>query len=139
MLIDRVLRGIDPMTGTRVDAVTGRLHLAVRTATRITNETDFVAAETFIRRSAAYSFARDEAIARIGQRRITRFEVSLPIEDVLGSDFASSVEGVRRLGSVQNPSGVSPIDFGDGRVVAVFEIGLDGEPALITMYPLGRP
>jgi hypothetical protein len=139
MLIDRVLRGIDPMTGTRVDAVTGRLHLPVRTATRIINETDFVAAETFIRRSAAYSFARDEAIARIGQRRITRFEVSLPIEDVLGPDFASSVEGVRRLGSAQNPSGVSPIDFGGGRVVAVFEIGLDGEPALVTMYPLGRP
>ncbi|MEZ5731779.1 MAG: hypothetical protein R3D97_05585 [Paracoccaceae bacterium] len=139
MLIDRVLRGIDPMTGTRVDAVTGRLHLAVRIASRITNEADFVAAESFIRKSAAYRYARDEAVARIGQRRITRFEVSLPIADVLGPDFASSVEGVRRIGSVQNPSGVSPIDFGGGRVVAVFEIGLDGEPALVTMYPLGRP
>lgn len=46
---------------------------------------------------------------------------------------------IRRIGSVQNPGGVSPIDFGDGRVVAVFEIGLDGEPALVTTYPLGRP
>jgi SPP1 gp7 family putative phage head morphogenesis protein len=138
MLIDRVLRGIDPMTGTRVDAVTGRLHLAVRTATRITNEADFVAAETFIRRSAAYRYARDEAIARMGQRRVTTFEVTLPIEDALGPDFANSVEGVRRIGSVQNPGGVSSIDFRDGRLIAVFEIRPDGGPALVTMYPLGR-
>jgi len=61
----------------------------------------------------------------------------MPIEDVLGADFADSVEGVRRIGSFQNPIGVQPIDFYGGRLVAVFELEPGGEPVLVTMYPMG--
>ena len=137
MMVERVLRGLDPLTGTRVDGVTGRTHLPVRTTTRITNEADYVAAEAFLRRSPEYRYAREEAISRVGQRPTVRFEVSMPIEDVLGADSADSVEGVRRIGSFQNPIGVQPIDFSGGRLVAVFELEPGGEPVLVTMYPMG--
>jgi len=49
MLEDRVMRGFDPMTGSRTDGVTGGTHPLSRRATRITSEADFVAAEAFIR------------------------------------------------------------------------------------------
>lgn len=137
MLEDRVLRGIDPMTGTRTDGVSGGTHNFVRTATRITNEADYVAAEAFIRRSTDYRVARDEALSRIGQRTRTTFEVSLPIDDVLGPDFPNSVEGVRRLGSVNNPTGIQVVDFEGGMVTAVFELSSTGEPTLVTLFPSG--
>ena len=47
------------------------------------------------------------------------------------------VEGVRRIGSVRIPSGVVDVDFTGGQVVAVFEVGPQGEPALVTLYPEG--
>lgn len=91
MLEYRVMRGIDPMTGTTTDGGTGGKHNTVRTATRITNEADFVAAEALIRRSPDYRAACDEAMSRIGLRTKIIFEVSLPIEDVLGPDFQNAV------------------------------------------------
>ena len=137
MLEDRVLKGFDPMTGSRTDGVTGGTHNFVRTATRITSEADFVAAEGFIRRSSSYRAARNEAMSRIGQLPKTTFEVSLPIEDVLGPGFTNAVEGIRRLGSVKNPTGTQTVDFGGGTVTAVFELLPTGEPALITLFPKG--
>lgn len=137
MLEDRVMRGIDPMTGTTTDGVTGGTHNTVRTATRITNEADFVAAEALIRRSPNYRAARDEAMSRVGLRTRTIFEVSLPIEDVLGPDFQNSVEGVRRLGSVKNPSGIQTVDFGGGTVTAIYELFPTGELSLVTLFPTG--
>lgn len=137
MLEDRVLHGIDPITGTTIDGVTGGTHNAVRTATRITKEADFVAAEALIRRSPDYRAARDEAVSRIGQLPRTTFEVSLPIEDVLGPNFQDAVEGVRRLGSIRNATGIQAVDFGGGSVTAVFELLPTGEPSLITLFPTG--
>ncbi|WP_227272225.1 phage minor head protein [Roseobacter weihaiensis] len=137
MLEDRVLRGIDPITGTTTDGVTGGTHNTVRNATRITNEADYVAAEAFIRRSSDYRAARDEAMSRIGQLPKTTFQVSLPIEDVLGPDFQNVVEGVRRMGSVKNPTGLQAVDFGGGSVTAVFELLPSGEPILVTLFPTG--
>lgn len=137
MLEDRVLRGIDPITGTTTDGVTGGTHNTVRSATRITNEADFVAAEALIRRSPDYRAARDEAMSRMGQLPKTTFEVSVPIEDVLGTDFQNAVEGVRRLGSVKNPTGIQTVDFDGGTVAAIFELLPSGEPILVTMFPTG--
>lgn len=137
MLEDRVLKGLDPMTASRTDGVTGGTHNFVRTATRITSEADFVAAESFIRRSPEYSAARDEAMSRIRQRNRTTFDVSLPIEDVLGPSFSNSVEGVRRLGSVKNSTGVELVDFEGGHVTAIFELSPSGEPSLVTLFPSG--
>lgn len=137
MLEDRVLHGIDPIPGTTTDGVTGGTHNTVRTATRITNEADFVAAEALIRRSPDYRAARDEAMSRMGQLPKTTFEVSVPIEDVLGTDFQNAVEGVRRLGSVKNPTGIQTVYFDGGTVTAVFELLPSGEPILVTLFPTG--
>ena len=136
MLEDRVMRGFDPMTGSRTDGVTGGTHPLNRRATRITSEADFVAAEAFIRRSSEYRSSRDAAFSLIGRGR-PRFEVVLPIEDVLGPNYANAVEGVRRLGSFNNPQGIVPIDFNGGQVKAVYELTPDGEPVLVTLFPIG--
>jgi len=66
-----------------------------------------------------------------------RFEVVLPIEDVLGSEYANAVEGVSRIGSFKNPQGVAPIDFTGGQVKAVYELTPGGEPSLVTLFPIG--
>lgn len=136
MLEDRALRGIDPITGTSIDGVTGGRHFAPRVATRIKIEADFVAAEAHIRRSRAYRDAWDAAInAPDADRR--NFEVMIRIDDALGPDFRDKVEGVRRVGSPKNSQGVDVVDFTGGRVRARFEILPDGEPRLITLYPQG--
>lgn len=49
MLEARVLRRIDPMTGTRIDGVKGGRHRAPRAASRFTTPEAFVAAETYVR------------------------------------------------------------------------------------------
>ena len=130
------MRGFDPMTGSRADGVTGGIHPLSRRATRITSEADFVAAEAFIRRSSEYRFSRDAAFSLVRRSR-PRFEVVLPIEDVLGLGYASAVEGVRRLGSFNNPQGVVPIDCNGGQVKAVHELTPNGEPVLVTLFPIG--
>ncbi|MCK8482975.1 hypothetical protein MUY21_02910 [Aliiroseovarius sp. S2029] len=137
MLEDRVLRGLNPMTGNRTDGVTGGIHPLSRRATRITSEADFVAADAFIRRSSEYRSSRDAVFSLFGRGR-PRFEVVLPIEDVLGPDYTSAVEGLKRLGSFNNPQGIVPIDFNGGQVKAVYELTPDGEPVLVTLFPIGK-
>ena len=80
--------------------------------------------------------ARDTALPLAGNGR-SRFEVVLPIEDVLGPDYANAVEGVTRVGSFKNPQGVTPIDFEGGQIKAVYELTPDGEPLLVTLFPIG--
>lgn len=135
MLEDRVLRGFDPMTGTTIDAITGGKHKTVRMATRITNEAAFVGAEAYIRRSPNYHDLYNKSVLQIEQFPRPKFEVSLPIEDVLGPNFGDVVEGVRRLGSAKNPTGVQKIDFNGGRVVARYELQPSGDTFLITLFP----
>ena len=62
MLEARVLRGIDPMTGTRVDGVTGGRHRAPNAASRFTTPEAFVAAENYVRSSPEYRAAREAAL-----------------------------------------------------------------------------
>lgn len=95
-----------------------------------------MAAESYIRRTVEYRDAREIAMAFVEVDRL-RFEVDLPIRDVLGPNFASSVEGVRRLGSLRNPQGIQSIDFTDGFVRAVFELAPYGEPRLVSLFPIG--
>lgn len=137
MLEARVLRGIDPMTGTRIDGETGRPHVAVSSASRFTTPEAFVAAESYVRRSPEYRAARDAALSDLDYRD-GYFEVALPIEDVLGRDLLAAVEGVVRIGPRSNPQGVAEMNFEGGLVIARFRIAADGEPRLITMFPIGR-
>lgn len=81
-----------------------------------------------------------DACARIPARIGTapqRFRLAVPIEDVLGPDFARSVEGVRRVGDFGSGQWAN-VDFGNGEVVAVHELSLDGQIRLITLYPEGE-
>jgi SPP1 gp7 family putative phage head morphogenesis protein len=125
MLEARVLRGIDPMTGTRVDGETGRPHFSAYAASRCTTPEAFVAAESFVRRSPDYRAARDAALFDPAYHR-GYFEVALPIDDVLVRDLLTSVEGIVRIGPRRAPQGVATMDFEDGLVIAQFRIAADG-------------
>lgn len=111
-------------------------HLQVPVPGWIKSEADFVSTEAIMRRSPEYRAARDFALHDPYYNR-SIFEVKLPIEDVLGKDYASKVEGLRRLGSRKNPQGVVKVDFDNGFVVAAFRLSSDGEPTLYTLYPVG--
>jgi hypothetical protein len=66
------------------------------------------------------------------------FEVALRIDDALGRDLLADVEGVVRVGPRSTPQGVASMNFDGGLVIARFRIAADGEPRLITMFPIGR-
>jgi hypothetical protein len=137
MLEARVLRGIDPMTGTRVDGETGGRHRATNAASRFTTPEAFVAAETYVRSSPKYRAAREAALFDPVYRR-GFFEVAIPIEDALGRDMMTAVEGVIRIGPRIGPNPLAAMNFDDGLVIAQFRVAADGEPRLITMFPVGR-
>jgi hypothetical protein len=137
MLEARVLRGIDPMTGTRVDGETGGRHRAPSTASRFTTPEAFVAAETYVRSTPAYRSARDAALFDPAYQR-GFFEVAIPIEDALGRNLLAEVEGVVRTGPRSSIVPLGTVNFDGGLVIARFRIAADGEPRLITMFPVGR-
>lgn len=132
MLIDRVLDGKDPMTGTSVDGVTGRPHRPPPIATRITTPEAFVAAESYLRRTAAYRAARDAAFFAPMYRRGS-FSVILSLDDALGPDYLRLVEGVRRA-----DGRIVDVDFEGGLLLAIFRLEPSDAPVLVTMYPVGR-
>ncbi len=66
------------------------------------------------------------------------FEVAIPIEDALGRDMMTAVEGVIRIGPRIGPNPLAAMNFDDGLVIAQFRVAGDGEPRLITMFPVGR-
>lgn len=138
MLEARVLRGIDPMTGTRVDGETGGRHRAPNAASRFTSPEAFVAAENYVRSTPEYRAARDAALFDPVYRQ-GFFEVAIPIEDALGRDMITAVEGVIRIGPRNGPNPLAAMNFDDGLVIARFRIAADGEPKLVTMLPVGRP
>ena len=137
MLEARVLRGIDPMTGTRVDGETGGRHRAPSAASRFTTPEAFVAAETYVRSTPAYRSARDAAVFDPAYQR-GFFEVAIPIEDALGRNLLAEVEGVVRTGPRSSIVPLGTVNFDGGLVIARFRIAADGEPRLITMFPVGR-
>lgn len=137
MLEARVLRGIDPITGTRVDGETGGRHLAPRSASRFTTPEAFVAVETDIRSSPEYRAAREAALFDPNYRE-GYFEVAIPIKDALGPNMMTAVEGVVRTGPRNGPDPLAEMNFENGLVIATFRVAADGEPQLITMFPVGR-
>ena len=134
MLVDRVLDGIDPMTGTRTDGVTGGTHRRRQTATRITTEDAYVAVDAMVRRTPAFQTALTSAQANLNVNNGV-FRVRMPISDALGSNYRNLVEGVRRVNGTQT---VRDVDFTGGTVTAVFQLDANGRPMLMTMYPEGN-
>lgn len=137
MLEARVQRGIDPMTGTRVDGETGDRYRAPSAASRFTTPEAFVAAETYVRSTPAYRSARDAALFDPTYQR-GFFEVAIPIEDALGRNLLAEVEGVVLTGPRSSMVPLGTVNFEGGLVIARFRISAGGEPQLITMFPVGR-
>jgi len=69
----------------------------------------------------------------------TRLKLRLPIETILGTNFATKLEGVTRDGSVKNLVGSHSTDFAGGTLVAIYNVLTDGRLSLVTMYPEPDP
>ena len=50
----------------------------------------------------------------------------------------TAVEGVVRIGPRNGADPLAAMNFENGLVIAQFRIATDGEPELITMFPVGR-
>jgi hypothetical protein len=130
-LTDRAWSKKDPMTGTTVDGAHGGTHRCGKTAARIKEAGVYVDAEETFRASPLFTTNKSGATSR-GE---DRFEVKLPIKDVLGDTYKTVVEGVTVQGSNKYPTGTADTDFTDGFVIAVYDIASDGTITLMTMYP----
>ena len=130
-LTDRSTKGLDPMTGTTTDGVTGGTHKFNRHATRFLDPGDYVDAELTMRDSQAFK-DEDKRATTAGESRVV---VKLPVETVLGTDFAKKLEGVTRDGSVKNLIGSHATNFAGGTMIAIYDKQTDGSVKLVTMYP----
>jgi hypothetical protein len=94
-LTDRALWGIDPMTGTTTDGVTGGQHKYGRHATKFTSGEALVTAERFARSTddfktqGAQNESVDAAVIRIQE----------PLVDAFGPGYRDHVVGVTRSGT----------------------------------------
>lgn len=65
------------------------------------------------------------------------FEVVVGIEDALGLNLLTSVEGVIRISQHRRPEPLAAMDFDGGLIMARFRIAPDGEPRLSRCFRLG--
>ena len=128
-LIDRVMKGDDPMTGTTIDGVHGRKHFQVRKATKFKTPVDYVRADEFIRNSADFK----NSILKGSDM----FDITVPISDpkLFGPNAQSRFLGKKRIGSKQNPTGLQDLDFRNGTIKAIYKKRPNGSYGLYTMYP----
>ncbi len=137
-LEDRVVRGIDPASGTTFDAFnkfpngSPKLHKVGRNATAFASDDALLQADSFARSSA--QFQQNVAAARANGDLFVD-AVELPLKDVFGSGYQNSVRGVTRLGSKKNPTGYVSIDFTDGSIKAIYRRDHNGNIKLHTLYP----
>ncbi len=137
-LEDRAVRGIDPASGTTMDAFamfpdgTPRPHKVGRNATAFSSDEALVKADDFARNSQQFQQNVARAQAN-GDPYVAPVELSL--QDVFGSNYLEAVRGVARVGSPKNPTGHIPIDFTDGTIKAIFKLDNDGNASLVTLYP----
>ncbi|QDC10925.1 GDP-mannose 4,6-dehydratase [Oceanicola sp. D3] len=95
-LLDRILHGIDPMSGTRIDAVTGKKHTQVRTATKFNAAADFVRAYDHIVTKLSTKLHDNAAIARY--EGLDGFPVEFPISDLFRTGVNTRFKGYERIG-----------------------------------------
>jgi hypothetical protein len=130
-LEDRVLNGIDPVSGTTTDAFTGQPHKYGRHATKINSPEAFVQAEQELGDSAAF-VAETAAAEAAGDDWAV---VEMPLEEIFGPSYKDQVSGKTRLGSKNNPTGTQPTDFTDGTMKGVYKTSDTGQWNLHTLYP----
>ncbi|MFA5983578.1 MAG: hypothetical protein WC782_06150 [Methylococcaceae bacterium] len=132
-LKDRVMHGKDPMTGTTTDAVTGETHKYSKNATKIKSEEDYVNGESHLRNSDEFKTKVKDAETS-GQGRI--LVENQKLEEIYGSNYKDKVSGQTRIGSKNNPTGVTPTDFDNGSMVGVYtKSNKTRQWELTTMYP----
>lgn len=90
-----------------------------------------------MRSTPVYRAARDAASYDPDYQRGS-FEVAVRIDDALGRNLLSQVEGVVLTGPRNGMNSLGVINFDDGIVIAQFRIATTGETQLITMFPVGR-
>lgn len=133
-LLDRLVHGIDPMTGSIWDGVhIGKRHNAPKTeATRFKTPQDFIAAEKAIRGSNDFQNELNAARA-IGNDSFT--VEKFPLAQALGPNYLSKVEGVGWIDPKNQTLGTRPTNFTGGSVMAMFKIDANGKIKLHTIYP----
>jgi hypothetical protein len=131
------MHGIDPMSGTTTDAVTGGPHKYSKHATKINTPEDYIKGEQHLRDSQ--EFKDKIAVAdTTGQNRVEIKNQKL--EDIYGPEYRDSAFGKTREGTKNNPTGTRPTDFTDGTMVGVYDKDpITGEWKLTTMYPEPKP
>jgi len=136
-LEDRVLRGLDPASGTQFDAFnknadgSPRLHKVGRNATAFSSDASLVKADEAARDSHQFT----ENVRKAKENGDLFVDpVELPLVDVYGSDYKKFVRGTTRLGSKNNPTGHIDTDFTDGTIKAIYRLD-NGNVSLHTLYP----
>ncbi len=130
-LEDRVLRGFDPVGQDTRDAFTGQVHRYGRHATRFTSQETLVKAEHYIRTDPEF----EKTMASKKAAGQTWALVTLPIQDVLGPEFATKVDGKTRKGTKRDPGDCIDTVFTGGSVKAVYRDPGDGNWLLHAIYP----
>ncbi|QDC10935.1 GDP-mannose 4,6-dehydratase [Oceanicola sp. D3] len=134
-LLDRILHGIDPMSGTTIDAVTGKKHRKPRKATKINTPTDYVRLYDHIAGELRDELLDKARLARYGGEKI--FKMEFPINDVFKGNVNQRMRGYAKV-SRRKPQGVVPLDFEGGAILAFFRFRDDGTFGLYSMFPEPR-
>ncbi|MBP8006145.1 MAG: hypothetical protein KAZ18_04540 [Acinetobacter sp.] len=128
-LLERVVQGMDPMTGTRIDGGHGGAHQYAAHATKVKTAEAYVYAENFARNS-------EQFIEAVNTARLNRIEVQIPLKDIYGSDFREYVSGVTRYGNKNTPQGYGYTQFSDNSYMAVrYKQDVSGKWIFNTMFP----
>lgn len=128
-LIERVVEGKDPMTGSAIDGVHGGTHQYARHATKVNTEAAYVYAEERIRNSQDF-------FAETGASTTGAAQVQILLRDVFGDEFRDYVSGVTRYGQKNAPSGYGNTIFSDqANIVGRYRKNSAGEWKFVTMFP----
>ncbi|MDP9933646.1 hypothetical protein J2X92_005911 [Variovorax paradoxus] len=132
---NRALRKFDPITGARVDYVTGGNHNVGPIASKFTTNRALLQAEAYVRGSPEYASAQANAVRNLDDQFAVK---GLRLEDALGPNYLSQVFGKTRTGPV-NTGTLAPTDFTDGTLTSVFRRSPAGNWNLHTLYPNPKP
>lgn len=132
-LEDRCTKGIDPMSGTTTDAVTGKSHKYSANATKVNTPEDYVTANNKLKNSQEF---KDKTKLADSNGEVKIVVESTKLKDIFGQDYPSIVTGRTRIGTKNNPAGAKLTKFtDDSTMLGVYIKNSKGLWELRTMYP----
>ncbi|WP_395746550.1 hypothetical protein [Prosthecobacter sp.] len=140
-LADRSMHGIDPITQTREDGIkSGQDHSYSGNATQFTSDRAMVQSLKAVEGSHEFhlklQLAEAHNASHPGKPRPQIVIKGVSLEKALGPQYHEHVRGVSRKGTAAAPTGTEPIDFTNGKVMAVYRYNRStGKYQLYTMYP----